>query len=262
MLAEAANRLNIKVAVLDAAGSPGYQVANNALHVEGSFKDPESIMKLAAVSSILTVEIEHVDTSALIKAREKFGIPVYPDPETIATIQDKYAQKVHFKKHDIPLPAFSDLSHASDEEDAIKQLGKTYGYPLMLKNKTLAYDGRGNKLIKNESNVAESIALLGGGRSKGGPDLYVEAFVPFEREVAVMVTRSVDGTVATYPCVDTIQKNNICHVVIAPAQIETSIAEKARRVAESAVLSLNGVGIFGVELFVLHNGRYKLFALD
>ncbi|KAI8852667.1 ATP-grasp domain-containing protein [Chytridium lagenaria] len=245
MMAEAANRLNINIAVLDAENSPANQ-------------DPESIMKLAAVSSILTVEIEHVDVNALIKARETYGIPVYPSPETIRTIQDKYVQKVHFKKHNVPLPAFHELAEGVSEVESIKKLGVSLGYPLMLKSKTLAYDGRGNRLVKTESEIADAVKTLGGGKSSGGPDLYVEGFVEFEREVAVMVARTADGVMSSYPCVDTVQRDNVCHLVIAPAQIDGLIAKRARDISENAIKSLDGVGIFGVELFVLKNGDILL----
>ncbi|KAJ3216149.1 phosphoribosylaminoimidazole carboxylase ade2 [Dinochytrium kinnereticum] len=257
-MAEAANRLNIRMAILDAENSPACQVVAGVNHVAGSFKDADSIMKLAAVSSILTVEIEHVDTKALIQAREKYGIPIYPSPETIAIIQDKFAQKVHFGKHGIPLPPYFDVSNSGNEVEAISRLGSSLGYPLMLKSKTQAYDGRGNRLVKAESEIEEAVKALGGGTAAGGSGLYVEGFVNFEREVAVMVARTVDGVMSSYPCVDTIQRDNICHLVIAPAQIDGLVAKKARDIAEAAINSLDGIGIFGIEMFVLKNGEILL----
>ncbi|KAJ3108156.1 phosphoribosylaminoimidazole carboxylase ade2 [Phlyctochytrium planicorne] len=257
-MAEAANRLNVKVAILDSADSPAGQVVSNNLHVTGSFKDEESILKLASVSSVLTVEIEHIDTKAMMKARDQHGIEVHPSPETVAIIQDKFAQKKFFQSHGIPLPAFYDLSEYADEVKGLTTLGESLGYPLMLKTKTLAYDGRGNRLVKSAAEIPEAIKSLGGGKSSGGPGLYVEGFVEFEREVAVMVARTVAGDISSYPCVDTIQKDNICHLVIAPAQIDGLVAKKAQDIAEAAVKCLQGAGIFGVEMFVLRNGDILL----
>jgi 5-(carboxyamino)imidazole ribonucleotide synthase len=78
--------------------------------------------------------------------------------------------------------------------------------------------------------------------------------VPFERELAVMVVRRVDGDVATYPVVDTVQRDHICHEVVVPAEIPTDVAETARQIAAAAVVAVAGVGVVGVELFYLKDG--------
>jgi 5-(carboxyamino)imidazole ribonucleotide synthase len=93
------------------------------------------------------------------------------------------------------------------------------------------------------------------GIASGGRQLMVEAFVPFERELAVMVVRSRDGEVRTYPVVETVQENHICRVVRAPAPIAAQIAERARQIAVAAVESIDGVGVFGVEMFQLPDGE-------
>ena len=65
MLAEAANRLNIKVVALDAANAPTKQITAHDDHVEGTFADEDAIKNLAAKCDILTIEIEHVNAEAL-----------------------------------------------------------------------------------------------------------------------------------------------------------------------------------------------------
>lgn len=121
--------------------------------------------------------------------------------------------------------------------------GKKFGYPFLLKNKKLAYDGRGNAVVNSESDLEEAFVKL-------GRDIYAEKFVPFVKELAVMVVRSVDG-VKCYPVVETVQSDNICHLVIAPAVISSSAASMATAVASRAIESLSGFGIFGVELFLV-----------
>ncbi|KAI8815925.1 uncharacterized protein EV422DRAFT_501842 [Fimicolochytrium jonesii] len=256
MLVEAANRLNLPILVLDAANNPAVDLcATTPGHVTGSFRDPASIATLAAKCSVLTVEIEHVDADALEKAAAEHGCAVHPSPEVIRIIQDKYAQKRHLEKFDVPLAEYRDLEPGAEAE-GIKSSG--FGYPVMLKTKTGAYDGRGNRVVKSEADVADGVESLGGGKAKGGPALYIEKMVPFVKEVAVMVARNSKGEVVSYTCVETIQKDNICHVVIAPARIDGLIGQRARRIAEKAVEGLSGVGIFGVEMFLLADGRILL----
>jgi phosphoribosylaminoimidazole carboxylase (NCAIR synthetase) len=84
----------------------------------------------------------------------------------------------------------------------------------------------------------------------GGVDLYAEKLVPFVKELAVMVVRSKDG-VFTYPAVETVQRNGVCHVVIAPAQVSATARAAAEAVALQVGNAFQGYGVFGVELFLL-----------
>lgn len=156
MIVEAAHRLNIKTVILDAPQSPAKQI--NALdeHVDGSFTDYESIAKLAEKVDILTVEIEHVDVDALKMIQLKFpSIEIYPLPDTIKLIQDKYLQKEHLIQHGIAVTDSQAI--AENTTDNLLKIGQAYGYPYMLKSRTLAYDGRGNFVVKDESYVEKAL---------------------------------------------------------------------------------------------------------
>jgi 5-(carboxyamino)imidazole ribonucleotide synthase len=91
--------------------------------------------------------------------------------------------------------------------------------------------------------------------SRGGSPLMVEAFVPFERELAVMVVQSRTGGTARYPVVETVQEHHICRIVRAPARISPAQTATASDLAAAAVAAVEGTGIFGVELFALADGR-------
>jgi len=248
MMAEAGHRLGVRLAVLDAAGigSPAGQVAE--LSVEGGLTDEEKIRELASVSDVLTVEIEHVNAAAL-EHLEAEGHVVRPNAATISLIQDKYLQKQHFAAHAVPLPEFLDVPSLQ----AAKEAGLRFGYPYMLKNKKLAYDGRGNAVVSSEAGIVAAIEKLCGGRRGSAimpGQLYAEKWVPFIKELAVMVVRTASSVMA-YPVVETIQRDSICHVVIAPARISQRAADNASSIVESAIASLPGIGIYGVELFLL-----------
>mmetsp|Transcript_2503 Transcript_2503/g.2916 ORF Transcript_2503/g.2916 Transcript_2503/m.2916 type:complete len:560 (-) Transcript_2503:84-1763(-) len=247
MIVEAAHRLNIKTIILDAPNSPAKQI--NALdeHVDGSFSDAKSIMELARKCDILTVEIEHVDANALQEAKNKYGIEIYPLPETIKMIQDKYLQKEHLIEHGIEVTESIDVKENTVE--TLTEIGNKFQYPFMLKSRTLAYDGRGNYVVKSKDNLSEALEFL-----KDRP-LYAEKWCKFTKELAVMVVRSIEGEVFAYPTVETVHKNNICHVVYAPARVNDTVAVKASILAKNAVKSFPGCGIFGVEMFLLSNGE-------
>jgi phosphoribosylaminoimidazole carboxylase len=243
MMAIAGQRMGLKIAILDPdPEAPAGQVANR--HVIGDFRDPAKIRELAAGCDILTVEIEHVETATL-EALEKEGIPVQPSPATIRLIQDKFAQKQHLAVQGLPVGTFREVRTV----DAIEAAGAELGYPLLLKSKRLAYDGRGNAVIRDRGDILNAIAAL------SGAELYVEAWVPFVKELAVMVARGLDSSIRSYPVVETIQRDNICHTVTAPAAIPEAVAQRARTIAEQAIGTLSGAGIYGVELFLLPDDR-------
>lgn len=70
--------------------------------------------------------------------------------------------------------------------------------------------------------------------SLGGRALYAEKWVPFVRELAVMVVRNVRGDVKSYPVVETLQTDNICHCVLAPASAPLAVQEKAAAVSPAS----------------------------
>lgn len=249
MVVEAAHRLNVKTVILDAPNSPAKQI-HAGEHVDGSFKDPADIAKLAAKCDVITIEIEHVNADTLADL-QKTGVEVHPSPETIRIIQDKYRQKEHLVSHGIPVAESYEIPELS--EAAITAAADKVGYPCVLKAKTMAYDGRGNFVLKKPEDAKEALEFL------SDRPLYVEKWCPFTKELAVMVVRSTDGTTVAYPTVETVQKNNICHTVYAPARdVPPSTLYQAQLVAENAIKTFTGAGIFGVEMFLLANGEIIL----
>jgi phosphoribosylaminoimidazole carboxylase len=158
----------------------------------------------------------------------------------------------------IPVYPFCEVLSTDDCHTA----GRKFGYPFILKNALLAYDGRGNVVVHSAEEVEECFQRL------GGEALYAEKFVPFVKELAIMVVRGCvhaagtgegedecgDG-VMCFPVVETIQREGICDVVICPAQVPQSVAQGAEEVARRAVGCLRGRGVFGVELFMLSDGQ-------
>lgn len=255
MLVAAASLLNIKVVILDVGETgPAKQVslplAPHLAHIDGSFADPQKVRDLANKVDVLTVEIEHVDVSALeevLNSSHPKRLAIHPSPSTIKIIQDKYKQKEHLSSHGVPIGEF----HAVDStEESIHAAAQKLGLPLMLKSRTLAYDGRGNFVIRDLSEVNEAISAL------GGRPLYAEKWMPFVKEIAVMVVRTTSGEVQSYPPVETVHKANVCHLVFAPLRSrDAALVSRARAVAEAAVKNLTGAGVFGVEMFLMGDGK-------
>ena len=162
-------------------------------------------------------------------------------------IQDKYLQKAHLREAGVDTAHSLAVEHCTPE--CLAQIGCRIGYPFMLKSRTLAYDGRGNCVVGGPDGIPAALEAL-----RDRP-LYAEKWAPFAKELAVMVVRTRDGNCTSYPIVETVHEDNICKLVFAPARIPAGIAEKARRLAEKAVASFWGAGVFGVEMFLLPDGK-------
>jgi phosphoribosylaminoimidazole carboxylase len=260
MLGTSASLLNIPVIILSPGlDAPAKQVLSHPpsspyAHIDGSFTAPTAIKELAEKVDVLTVEIEHVDVATLEEVQRTHpNLEIHPSPRTIHIIQDKFLQKEHLRSHGLPISQFVRV----DDKTSIESATHDLGLPLMLKARTLAYDGRGNHVLQERSEIEEALKAL------GGRPLYAEKWVPFVKEVAVMVVRSRNGEVQSYPVVETVHRDNICHLVFAGCGgLGRGVEEKARKVAEDAVRTFEGAGVFGVEMFLIDDGKLLYLFLD
>lgn len=243
MLTMDAKRLGFEVTVQGPTpNSPARQVG--AEQIIADLTDGLATKQLALLSDYLTIETEHVNSLAL-RELSLNGARVNPSPETLMMVQDKLAQKILLKNAGIPTAQFAPVSDRND----ILEAAKMFKYPFLLKSRYGGYDGRGNAMIRNKKDI--DLALK---RFEGQP-LYAEAFVNFEKELAILMARSTSGDIAAYPVVETIQQNNICHMVLAPAPIDYRTNDRVQELAKATMGVLKGAGVFGIEMFLTKRGK-------
>ncbi|RBR26481.1 uncharacterized protein FIESC28_00775 [Fusarium coffeatum] len=252
MLCEAASPLEVEIAILDAQDAPAKQVSRSKYHVDGSFKDAAKIRELASNCSVLSVETEHIETATLEELSKEGKVVVYPSWKTLRLIQDKYEQKDYLGKQGIPIAEQTAVQASSNDEmrAALKDIANKYGLPFMLKSRKDSYDGRGNIKIANENDIETAVNEF------GNLQCYAEKYVPFQRELSVIVIRTedADGTtkrLVPYPCVETVHEDNVCsRVYMPPRDTPEEVSKRAQDVAVSVVEKLWGRGVFAVEMFV------------
>jgi 5-(carboxyamino)imidazole ribonucleotide synthase len=246
MLGEAAQAMGFpSITVLDP--TPHCPASAVSAQIVGDLKDPRTLRQLATHADILTYEIEHINTDGL-KALQSEGVRIYPSPDSLAVIQDKYRQKEFLAQHGIPVAPFVSVVTTQDIEQAARQ----WGYPLVLKAKRDAYDGRGNARISSRADIEPALAKL------AGRALYVEKCLDLAKELGVMIARNQRGELAAHPVVEMIHERDICQVVLAPAPIDRTLQHEAQQIALQAIGHLQGAGIFGVEMFLDRSGRLWL----
>ncbi len=207
----------------------------------GDWDNPNDLLKLAEYSDVITLENEFVDANSLAEL-EKSRHALFPTAKSIGLVQDKYIQKKTLQEAGLPLASF----RAIESREEIIDLAKEFNWPLVIKTRRNGYDGKGNATVDNESEIDAAWDKLDGDNRT----LYAEAFCPFASELAIIITTSRSGEVATYPLVESVQRNHICHIVRAPASVSDSIAKNATDIAQRAVIAIGAVGSFGVEMFL------------
>lgn len=243
MLTQAAHKLGMQVAILDPTSqSPAARVADR--HIVGDFTDPQALNALADVVGLMTFEIESAHAGALAEIAVRKGDAVHPLPQTLSLIHDKLRQKELLVQAGIPVVPFAAVTTKASVEAVAERLG----YPLVLKTRSGGYDGRGNALIREAADISPAL------RKFAGQKLYVEQFVPFTKELAVVAARTREGVVVTYPVVQTIHQDHICHMVIAPAPVPAKVTRTASRLAEKVLGVFGGAGVFGIEMFLTKKG--------
>jgi phosphoribosylaminoimidazole carboxylase len=254
MMGLEAPRLNLHMHFLESASDCPAAVAGSI--TVGSIQTKQDIQRFVdeCQPDVLTTEIEHVNCEALIQLEEEKGVNVQPSGKVIQLIQDKFMQKEHFRQAGIPVAPYQQCTSRSE----IQQAGDQLGWPIMLKARKGAYDGRGNAVVKSATEIEAALAQLGVQQEHedASLDLYVEGWIEFSSEIAVIVVRSSTPSVyatKSYPAVTAIQDSSICRIVLAPARgISKHVNDAAKKLATQAIDSLpkGASGVFGVEMFV------------
>ena len=237
IMAQKAKKMGFHVTILDPTPNcPAAQVSDK--QIIGGFHDPEKLAQLVNENDVTTFELEHVDTSILKKMFDE-GKNIYPSPYLIELIQDKYKQKELLDKKGIPVPAYKKVD--------TKACLESFGFPVIQKARKGGYDGKGVVLLKTKDDLSKAIEA----------ESFIEELVDIQKEIAVMVARNIEGEISCYPVVEMLfdERVNICDIVIAPARIEESLRKEIEDISIKCIEALDGVGIFGVELFLTKDNK-------
>ncbi|MCS1410804.1 MAG: N5-carboxyaminoimidazole ribonucleotide synthase [Verrucomicrobia subdivision 3 bacterium] len=240
MLCISAAQLGVRTLTLErqehcpaAAVSTGHQV--------GDWNDTATLMQFAQQCDVVTLENNFVDAGTL-ETLEQRAFNILPHSGCLKTIQDKVVQKTALQKLNLPTPRFQAIDSFAELEIVAQEIG----YPCLLKQRHNGYDGKGIADISRPAELETAWHQLSGDTKP----LYCEAYCDFLKELAVIICRSASGAVVRYPVVETIQKDHICSIVKAPADIPTQVRDEAIRIAARSVAALGAVGCVAVEMFL------------
>lgn len=238
MLLTETRKLDISTKVIDPSPEAPSRIACNTF-VQGDLMNYDTVVNFGKDVDVLTIEIENVNVNAL-ETLEKEGIKVYPASKTLRTIQNKARQKLFYTDHQIPTANFSRFAYTSEIKDAI--LNGSVKLPFIWKSAQFGYDGTGVKVVRHQDDLS----------SLPNVECIAEDLIDFKNEIAVIVARSTNGEVKTYPLVEMEfhPEANQVEYVICPARLPEDVAKKANEVALQVSNAFKHVGLLAVEMFL------------
>ncbi len=241
MLALAAARLGFKCHVFSPSpDSPAFDVVHRVTCAD--YTDTQALDRFSGDVDLVTYEFENVpaECATFLAAR----VPVLPDPQVLATTQDRLAEKNFVASLGIKTAPFAAVDSPAGLKAALEKIGR----PAVLKTRRFGYDGKGQAAINNGTDP-EAVW-----REVGGQPCILEAFVPFTREVSVVAARAQDGTVECFDVTENEHRHHILKISRVPAAMPEAGAREARRIAETIAHRFAYVGVLAVEMFVLQDG--------
>jgi 5-(carboxyamino)imidazole ribonucleotide synthase len=249
MFADEARRMGYRIAVWDPdPDAPAHRLAHDSF--SAPFSDPAARAQFADTVHAVTFEWENVpaDLCEWLEQRRRLR----PAGAVLRIIQDRIEQKQFLRSRRLPVQSFTTI----DSPDQLSKAVEEVGLPALCKTATAGYDGKGQWTLRRLSDIPELEQVL---RKTARPGLrwVLEQFVDFERELSVLVVRADDGEYRIYPVVENRHERGILRETVAPASISAVMAARAAELAIQAVVALEGVGVFCVELF--QTGAGELF---
>ena len=239
----AAQRLGYRVVVVDPQPDcPAASVADR--HLIAAYDDPAALVRLVAECAAITTEFENVPADALrwLAAQR----PVHPSAEAVAVCQNRRVEKEFLAAHGFPLAPFAAIARPADLEAADDAL-----FPGILKVIRHGYDGKGQVRVRSRAEALDAFAQL------GGEACVLEALLPLDGEVSVVLARGADGEVQAYTPSENEHRHGILDVSIVPARLPAERLAEAQAIARAIAEKLGYVGTLAVEFFLV-DGQLKV----
>ena len=243
MLVLAASNWDVKTYIMDK--DDHCPAASSCTHfVQGSNLDYDDVVRFGKMVDMITFEIENINIEAL-QTLKAMGKRISPDPDVLATIQDKGKQKEFYREHQFPTSHFNLFEGKEDILHAL-EAGQLQ-FPFVQKLRKGGYDGRGVSIIRSKSQIDQLLE---------GPSI-VEDMVDVQKEISVIAARNARGEIRCHPAAEMEfnESANLVERLVCPAVISQSIEKEAEEIASGIAEALDLIGIIAVEFFIDTEGR-------
>ncbi|WP_339206947.1 5-(carboxyamino)imidazole ribonucleotide synthase [Paenibacillus sp. FSL K6-3182] len=243
MMANAGSAMGYRFIALDPTpDAPTGQVAEQ---IVAAYDNHDAARELAKRSDVITYEFENVDADVAAMLMAESYVP--QGSELLYTTQHRLREKRAIEAAGVRVAPYREIRSVDELREAVT----AFGTPCVLKTAMGGYDGKGQWVIRSESEIEEAYETLARARVQ----LVLEQFIRFDKEISVIAARSPQGEIKVFPVAENIHVDNILHLSIVPARITEDLQQQAERLAERIAEGLGVVGLIAVELFVTADGE-------
>lgn len=240
MMAQSAQKMGYKVIVLDPnEDSPCRYVAHQFIHAE--YDDEQALNELGEKTDVITYEFENISSKQLKQLTEHYNVP--QGFQAIQLLQDRLTEKQTLQEAGAQIVPFLQIKNSQDLTQAIE----TLGYPFIVKTRFGGYDGKGQILVKQKSDIQEAMSLI------ENQECVAEQYLDIDKEVSLTVTIGNEQQTTYFPLQENEHRNQILFKTIVPAR--TDKEKEARKEIDKITNVIHFVGTFTVEFFIDRNNK-------
>lgn len=207
-------------------------------HTRACWDDHTTLLAWADSVDVITYESETVPLTVVHSLMDRHL--VRPGSEALRIGGDRLLEKEFLSGLGIPVAPFAGVSNLDELATAIERVGT----PSILKTRGGGYDGRGQVSIADPASSGAAWDALGAVLAT------LERRVEFQRELAIVALRGLDGRVITYPLTETRHESGILVSAVAPApRVPEALQRAAASIAARVLEALDHVGVLAIECF-------------
>ena len=242
MLALKSHEMGIQPYVLGPSPqSPGSQVTPH--FIKGKLNSKRDLKNFLNKVDLAIFENEFLDPALLHQASLDSNTPIHPRPKVMNLLQDRLSQKKLLRKHKIPTADFMEMPSSSSA------LTGMFSEGAVLKKRRQGYDGGGLFISKNIAKDPKAWNFI----KKNPKGLIVEKYIPFKRELALILVRNRKKQIVEMPLVETFQEKACCLWVKGPYRHikKNSLIRKLKTLMHE----IEYEGVMAFELFETQKGE-------
>lgn len=208
--------------------------------VVGTYTDKAKLQDFAQRCSLVTYESETIPAQTIAYLSRFTKLP--QGSETLEIVQDRLLERTFFEQSNLNIAPYATIVNLDDVYQAISSIG----YPAILKPIQKGFSKK--IVIKKQTDIAKCADIIDQGT------FILESMIPYQKELAVTMSKDKNGDIKFYPLVEAEYRQGKLHQVLAPAQVDSDVANEIRRLSELVVKQVKSVGIMTLSFFLTETG--------